>query len=51
MDFIEDNIILCSLLAGYILMMVIFLTCILFFPKEIVQDFNEDWNDKFNKWE
>jgi hypothetical protein len=43
MDFIEDNIVLCSLLAGYILMMVIFIVFILFFPKEIIQEFNENW--------
>jgi ABC-type branched-subunit amino acid transport system permease subunit len=43
MDFIEDNIVLCSFIAGYILMMVIFIVFILFFPKEIIQEFNEDW--------
>jgi hypothetical protein len=46
MDFIEDNIVLLSFIAGYLLLLIVFIVYILFFPDEMIQDI--DWEDKFN---
>jgi hypothetical protein len=45
MDFIEDNIVLLSFIAGYLLLLIVFIVFILFFPDEMIQDI--DWEDKF----
>jgi hypothetical protein len=47
MDFIENNIVLFTVGAVYALVLVIFIVCILLFPDEMIQEWDEDWNDKF----
>ncbi len=46
MDFIEDNIVLLSFVAGYLLLLIVFIVYILLFPDEMIQDI--DWEDHFN---
>jgi hypothetical protein len=45
MDFITDNIVLLSFIAGYLLFLIVFIVYILFFPDEMIEDL--DWQDKF----
>jgi hypothetical protein len=45
MDYIADNIVLLSFIAVYLLLLIVFIVCILFFPDEIIQDI--DWEDRF----
>jgi hypothetical protein len=45
MDYIADNIVLLSFIAGYLLLLIVFIVYILFFPDEMIQDI--DWEDKF----
>jgi hypothetical protein len=45
MDFIEDNIVVLSFIAGYLLLLIVFIVYILLFPDEMIQDI--DWDDKF----
>jgi hypothetical protein len=45
MDFIADNIVLLSFIAGYLLLLIVFIVYILFFPDEMIEDI--DWEDRF----
>jgi biopolymer transport protein ExbD len=45
MDYIAENIVLLSFIAVYLLLLIVFIVCILFFPDEMIQDI--DWEDKF----
>ena len=45
MDYIAENIVLLSFIAGYLLLLIVFIVFILFFPDEMIQDI--DWEDKF----
>jgi hypothetical protein len=49
MDFIEDNIVLLSFIAGYLLLLIVFIVYIILFPDEMIQDI--DWEDKFKDLE
>jgi hypothetical protein len=45
MDYIAENIVLLSFIAGYLLLLIVFIVYILLFPDEIIQDI--DWEDRF----
>jgi biopolymer transport protein ExbD len=45
MDYIAENIVLLSFIAVYLLLLIVFIVCMLFFPDEIIQDI--DWEDRF----
>jgi hypothetical protein len=45
MDYIADNIVLLSFVAGYLLLLIVFIVYILFFKDEMIQDI--DWEDRF----
>jgi hypothetical protein len=45
MDFITDNIVLLSFIAGYLLLLIVFIVYILLFPDEMIEDM--DWRDNF----
>jgi hypothetical protein len=45
MDYIADNIVLLSFIAGYLLLLIVFIVFILFFPDEMIEDL--DWRDNF----
>jgi hypothetical protein len=45
MDYIAENIVLLSFVAGYLLLLIVFIVYILFFPDEMIQDI--DWEDRF----
>jgi hypothetical protein len=45
MDYIADNIVVLSFIAGYLLLLIVFIVYILFFPDEMIEDL--DWNDNF----
>lgn len=44
MDYIADNIVILSFIAVYLLLLIVFIVCMLFFPDEMI----EDWDDNFN---
>jgi hypothetical protein len=46
MDYIADNIVLLSFIAGYLLLLIVFIVFMLFFPDEMIEDM--DWKDNFN---
>ncbi len=45
MDYIAENIVVLSFVAVYLLLLIVFIVCILFFPDEMIQDI--DWEDRF----
>jgi hypothetical protein len=45
MDYIADNIVLLSFIAVYLLLLIVFIVYILFFPDEMIEDM--DWKDNF----
>jgi hypothetical protein len=49
MDYIADNIVLLSFIAGYLLLLIVFIVFILFFPDEMIEDM--DWRDNFKDWD
>ena len=46
MDYIADNIVILSFVAVYLLLLIVFIICMLFFPDEMIEDL--DWEDTFN---
>ena len=46
MDYIAENIVVLSFVAVYLLLLIVFIVYILFFPDEMIEDM--DWEDKFN---
>jgi hypothetical protein len=49
MEYIADNIVLLSFIAGYLLLLIVFIVYILFFPDEMIEDM--DWRDNFKDLE
>jgi hypothetical protein len=49
MDYIAENIVLLSFIAGYLLLLIVFIVYILLFPDEMIQDI--DWEDRFKDLE
>jgi hypothetical protein len=45
MDYIAENIVVLSFVAGYLLLLIVFIVYILFFPDEMIE--NIDWRDNF----
>ena len=45
MDYIAENIVVLSFIAGYLLLLIVFIVYILLFPDEMIQDL--DWKDNF----
>jgi biopolymer transport protein ExbD len=45
MDYIADNIVILSFIAVYLLLLIVFIVCMLFFPDEMIEDL--DWKDNF----
>jgi hypothetical protein len=45
MDYIAENIVVLSFIAVYLLLLIVFIVCILFFKDEMIQDI--DWEDRF----
>ena len=45
MDYIADNIVVLSFVAVYLLLLIVFIVYILFFPDEMIEDL--DWRDNF----
>jgi hypothetical protein len=45
MDYIAENIVVLSFVAVYLLLLIVFIVYILFFPDEMIEDM--DWRDNF----
>jgi hypothetical protein len=45
MDYIAENIVVLSFVAVYLLLLIVFIVFMLFFPDEMIQDI--DWEDRF----